>query len=483
MQNKGVIRLLAILLALASLYQLSFTWVTSRVRGKAAEYAKGDDVKEAKYLDSIGSKEVYNFFWIRKYTYKECLERELNFGLDLKGGMNVILEISVPDVVAALSNHNQDPAFVNALKKAKEDQKKSQDDFITLFGKAFEQLNPNDKLASIFTTESLKGRVNFNSTNAQVIEVLREESEAAIENCFMVLSTRIDRLGVVQPNIQKISGQTGRILVELPGVKDPERVKKMLQGTANLEFWKTYDVTEIWSQIQQADAKLKTLIDAGLDVDNPEGVAANNAVPSNDVIADAENTQATTADTTKSLLDLNDSSIVATSDTAKIDQANITLEQFRKQNPLFAVLNPMVDRNGNLYGGAAVGYAHYADTAKVNKYLSLPQVSDIFPRDLKFLWCVKSPEWDKEAKYFELVAIRTDRGNPCLTGDVITNAREEFDDRRAAAQVSMTMNGQGAKEWARITKDNVGKQIAIVLDNFVYSFPTVQNEITGGNSQ
>lgn len=483
MQNKGVIRLLAILLALASLYQLSFTWVTSRVRGKAAEYAKGDDVKEAKYLDSIGSKEVYNFFWIRKYTYKECLERELNFGLDLKGGMNVILEISVPDVVVALSNHNQDPAFVNALKKAKEDQKNSQDDFITLFGKAFEQLNPNDKLASIFTTESLKGRVNFNSTNAQVIEVLREESEAAIENCFMVLSTRIDRLGVVQPNIQKISGQTGRILVELPGVKDPERVKKMLQGTANLEFWKTYDVTEIWSQIQQADAKLKTLIDAGLDVDNPEGVAANNAVPSNDVIADAENTQATTADTTKSLLDLNDSSIVAASDTAKIDQANITLEQFRKQNPLFAVLNPMVDRNGNLYGGAAVGYAHYADTAKVNKYLSLPQVADIFPRDLKFLWCVKSPEWDKEAKYFELVAIRTDRGNPCLTGDVITNAREEFDDRRAAAQVSMTMNGQGAKEWARITKDNVGKQIAIVLDNLVYSFPTVQNEITGGNSQ
>ena len=483
MQNKGVIRLLAILLALASLYQLSFTWVTSRVRGKAAEYAKGDDVKEAKYLDSIGSKEVYNFFWIRKYTYKECLERELNFGLDLKGGMNVILEISVPDVVVALSNHNQDPAFVNALKKAKEDQKNSQDDFITLFGKAFEQLNPNDKLASIFTTESLKGRVNFNSTNAQVIEVLREESEAAIENCFMVLSTRIDRLGVVQPNIQKISGQTGRILVELPGVKDPERVKKMLQGTANLEFWKTYDVTEIWSQIQQADAKLKTLIDAGLDVDNPEGVADNNAVPSNDVVADAENTQAPAADTTKSLLDLNDSSIVATSDTAKIDQANITLEQFRKQNPLFAVLNPMVDRNGNLYGGAAVGYAHYADTAKVNKYLSLPQVADIFPRDLKFLWCVKSPEWDKEAKYFELVAIRTDRGNPCLTGDVITNAREEFDDRRAAAQVSMTMNGQRAKEWARITKDNVGKQIAIVLDNLVYSFPTVQNEITGGNSQ
>ena len=480
MQNKGVIRLLAILLALASLYQLSFTWVTSRVRGHAAEYAQGDEAKEAKYLDSIGSKEVYNFFWIRKYTYKECLERELNFGLDLKGGMNVILEISVPDVVAALSNHNQDPAFVNALKKAKEDQKSSQDDFITLFGKAFEQLNPNDKLASIFTTESLKGRVNFNSTNAQVIDVLREESEAAIENCFMVLSTRIDRLGVVQPNIQKISGQTGRILVELPGVKDPERVKKMLQGTANLEFWKTYDVTEIWPFLQQADAKLKTLIDAGLDIENPQGTVVENITPSNDVIADAD---AQPADTTKSLLDLSDSTIIATSDTAKIDQANLTLEQFQKQNPLFAVLRPLVDRNGNFYGGAAVGYADYADTAKVNKYLAMPQVAEIFPRDVKFLWCVKSPEYDKEGKIVELVAIRTDRGNPCLTGDVITNAREEFDDRRAAAQVSMTMNGQGAKEWARITKDNIQKQIAIVLDNLVYSFPTVQNEITGGNSQ
>ncbi len=480
MQNKGVIRLLAILLALASLYQLSFSWVTSRVRGNAAEYANGDETKEAKYLDSIGSKEVYNFFWIRKYTYKECLERELNFGLDLKGGMNVILEISVPDVVVALSGNNQDPAFINALKQAKQDQKNSQDDFITLFGKAFEKLNPNDKLASIFTTETLKGRVNFNSTNADVIKVLREESEAAIENCFMVLSTRIDRLGVVQPNIQKISGQTGRILVELPGVKDPERVKKMLQGTANLEFWKTYDVTEIWSQLRAADAKLKTLVDAGLDIDNPEGTVAENVTPSNDVISDG-NVQV--ADTAKSILDLADTTLLANADTATIDQANITREQFQKQNPLFSVLNPITDRSGNLYPGAAVGYSHYADTAKVNKYLALPQVADIFPRDLKFLWCVKSPEWDKEAKYYELVAIRTDRGNPCLTGDVITNAREEFDDRRAAAQVSMTMNGQGAKEWARITKDNVQKQIAIVLDNLVYSFPTVQNEITGGNSQ
>ena len=481
MQNKGVIRLLAILLALASLYQLSFTWVTSRVRGKAVEYANGDELKEAKYLDSIGSKEVYNFFWIRKYTYKECLERELNFGLDLKGGMNVILEISVPDVVVALSNNNQDPAFVNALRKAKEDQKNSQEDFITLFGKAFEQLNPNDKLASIFTTETLKGRVNFNSTNEQVIDVLKEESLAAIDNCFMVLSTRIDRLGVVQPNIQRISGQTGRILVELPGVKDPERVKKMLQGTANLEFWKTYDVTEIWSQMRAADAKLKTLVDAGLDIENPEGAITTDTVKANTaVVADAQTPE---VDTTKSLLDLSDSTLLTTTDTTKVDQSNITIDQFAKQNPLFAVLRPITDNQGNLFGGAAVGYAHYADTAKVNKYLSLPQIADIFPRDLKFLWCVKSPDWDKTANYYELVAIRTDRGNPCLTGEVITNAREEFDDRTASAQVSMTMNGQGAKEWARITKDNIKRQIAVVLDNLVYSFPTVQNEITGGNSQ
>ena len=482
MQNKGVIRLLAILLALASLYQLSFTWVTSRVRGKAVEYANGDELKEAKYLDSIGSKEVYNFFWIRKYTYKECLERELNFGLDLKGGMNVILEISVPDVVVALSNNNQDPAFINALKKAKQDQKSSQDDFITLFGRAFEELNPNDKLAAIFTTETLKGRVNFNSTNAEVIDVLKEESLAAIDNCFMVLSTRIDRLGVVQPNIQRISGQTGRILVELPGVKDPERVKKMLQGTANLEFWKTYDVTEIWSYLQSANSRLKTLLDAGLDIENPEvrPAVTDTVKANNDVISDGS---VAVADTAQSLLNLSDSTLLSTVDSVNVEQAQSSLEQFTKQNPLFAVLNPKTDQNGNIIEGAAVGFAHYADTAKVNKYLALPQVADIFPRDLKFLWCVKSPEWDKTGNYFELVAIRTDRGNPCLTGDVITNAREEFDDRTAAAQVSMTMNGQGAKEWARITKDNKGRQIAIVLDNLVYSFPTVQNEITGGNSQ
>ncbi len=481
MQNKGVIRLLAILLALASLYQLSFSWVTSRVRGKAVEYAQGDEQKEAKYLDSIGSKEVYNFCWIRKYTYKECLERELNFGLDLKGGMNVILEISVPDVVVALSNNNQDPAFLNALKKAKEYQKSSQDDFITLFGKAFEELNPNDKLAAIFTTESLKGRVNFNSTNAEVIDVLKEESIAAIDNCFMVLSTRIDRLGVVQPNIQRISGQTGRILVELPGIKDPERVKKMLQGTANLEFWKTYDVTEIWNYLTAADVKLKSLVDAGLNIDNPEAPIVTDTVTANsELIVDAQTSE---LDTTKSLLDLSDTTLLTSTDTLKVDQANMTRDQIEKQHPLFAVLNPKTDQTGNIIEGAAVGFAHYADTAKVNKYLALPQLAEIFPRDLKFLWCVKPAEWDKTGKYFELVAIRTDRGNPCLTGEVITNAREEFDDRTASAQVSMTMNGQGAKEWARITKDNIKRQIAVVLDNLVYSFPTVQNEITGGNSQ
>ncbi|MCQ2974200.1 MAG: protein translocase subunit SecDF [Bacteroidales bacterium] len=483
MQNKGAIRLLAILLVLASLYQLSFSFVTSRVKSKAAAYAQGDEAKEAQYLDSIGSKEVYNFVWIRKYTYKECLERELNFGLDLKGGMNVILEISVPDVVVALSDNSQDPAFLNALKAAKEAQKNSQEDFIDLFGKAFEQQNPNGKLSSIFTTLSLKDRVNFNSTNDKVLDVLKDESEAAIANSFLVLRTRIDRFGVTQPNIQQLSGQTGRILVELPGVKDPERVKKLLKGTANLEFWETYDVKDLWNNFETANAKLKSMVDAGWTLENAEGEAVANATPTNDVIADAEQT---VIDTTKSILDLSDTtSIIAANDTAKIDQSKMTMEEFAKRNPLFAVLNPMVDRNGQLYSGAAVGYSHYADTGKVNKYLELNQIKEIFPRDVKFLWCVKSPEWDKEGKYFELVAIHvTNRDQTApLTGDAVTNAREEFNERNAYAQVSMTMNGEGAKTWARITKDNIGKQVAIVLDNFVYSFPTVQSEIKGGSSQ
>ncbi len=465
MLNKGLIRVLAIALALACLFHLSFSVVTSHQKSKAAEYAAGDPAKEARYLDSIGNQKVYF-----GYTYKECLENELNFGLDLKGGMNVILEVSVADVVNALSGHSQDPSYLQALNLAKESQKNSQEDFITLFGKAFEKVAPNGQLASVFNNYNLKGKVNFNSTNAEVLKVLRDESEAAIANSFNVLRTRIDRFGVTQPNIQQLAGQTGRILVELPGVKDPERVKNLLKGTANLEFWETYDNTEIANSLIAANQRIKTLKDAGYDFDNNTEVAAA-----------ADSAKADIADTTKSLLG-GDDDIIADTDSTSLAQSN---DQYAKQYPLFAVLHPMVDQStGQWYGGAGVGYSHYNDTATVNKYLNSPRVKELLPRDLKLFWCVKPMEQNESM--YELVAIKvTNRdGTARLTGDVITDAREEFDERKGgSAMVSMTMNGEGARTWALVTKQNLHRQVAIVLDNYVYSFPTVQSEITGGNSQ
>ncbi len=460
MSNKGLIRVLAIALALACLFHLSFSVVTSHQKSKAAEYAAGNPEKEARYLDSIGNQKVYF-----GYTYKECLENELNFGLDLKGGMNVILEVSVADVINALSGHSQDPNYIQALNLAKESQKNSQDDFITLFGKAFEKVAPNGQLASIFNNYNLKGKVNFNSTNDEVLKVLRDESEAAIANSFNVLRTRIDRFGVTQPNIQQLSGQTGRILVELPGVKDPERVKNLLKGTANLEFWETYDNTEIANNIIAANQRIKTLKDAGYNFDTNTTAAVS---------------EQETTDSTKSLLG-GDDNLISNTDSTSLVQND---EQYAKQYPLFAVLHPMIDQEGRWFGGAAVGYSHYNDTATVNKYLASPQVKEMLPRDLKFFWCVKPMEQDESC--FELIAIKvTNRdGTARLNGDVITDAREEFDERKGgAAMVSMTMNGEGARTWARVTKDNIKRQVAIVLDNYVYSYPTVQAEITGGNSQ
>ena len=465
MSNKGLIRVLAVALALACLFHLSFSVVTSNVKSKAAKFAAGDPDKEAKYLDSIGSQKV--FFG---YTYKECLENELNFGLDLKGGMNVILEVSVPDVVNALSEHSKDSTFLKAMSLAKERQKNSQDDFISLFGKAYEEVAPHGKLASIFyVNENLKNRVTFNSTNADVLKVLREESEAAIANSFNVLRTRIDRFGVTQPNIQPLTGQTGRILVELPGVKDPERVKNLLKGTANLEFWETYDVTEIWSNISAANAKIKQLIDAKYDFDNNVESVVSASDSSSSLISNADSTGL-------SLIDNADSA----------SAQNQSYEMFAKENPLFAVLHPVLDQNNNLVGGAAVGYANYKDTATVNKYLNAPKVKSLLPDNLRLYWCVKPMDRDASQSFYELVAIKSTNfdGTAPLNGDAITNAREEFDERKGgSAMVSMTMNGEGARTWARITKANIGRQVAIVLDNYVYSYPTVQSEISGGNSQ
>lgn len=473
MQNKGFIKFFVWAFILVSIYQLSFTFVTSRVDKKATEFAQGDPVKKFRYLDSVASEEVYNFLWLRKFTYRECKEREINLGLDLKGGMNVTLEVSVIDVIKALSNYSSDTTFVSAIDLAKKMQKQSQEDFVTLFGKAFVTIDPNGKLAAVFNTVELKDKISYSSTNEEVLKVIRAETESAIDNTYNILRTRIDRFGVAQPNIQKLE-TSGRILVELPGIKEPERVRKLLQGTANLEFWETYDYTQIFQYLEQADKKIKEINNAreSLETESLETKTAK-AEPKEEkpVVAKPEK-----SDSLNSLI----SEMAA--DSTKADSLSKTQEQIRKDNPLFAILNPRITREGKLMQGASVGYVHIKDTSDVNKYLNMAQVKALMPRDIKFLWSVKPI--DKEEKFFELVAIRvTSRdGRPALDGDAITEARDEFGDNKATSEVTMSMNGEGAKIWARLTRDNIGRQIAIVLDNYVYSFPTVQSEIKGGRS-
>lgn len=473
MQNKGAIRLFAILLALVSLYQLSFTWITNSVRNDAQEYANGDKLKEAKYLDSISGKEVYNFLWLRQFTFKESQERELNLGLDLKGGMNVTLEVSVVELINALANNSQDSTFRKALQLAKQRQKQSQENFVDLFGQAFEEINPNGKLASIFMTLELKDRINFNSTNDEVIDLLKKETESAIENSFNVLRSRIDRFGVTQPNIQRLEG-SGRIIIELPGIKEPERVRKLLQGTANLEFWETYDNTEVYNYLNLANTRLRDV----LETEDETKKDTTGSLLSDVTVPDSTSTtlaDSTAKDSTSILGNIADNTTTNT-------QPN-TLEDFKKQNPLFGVLRPNVDQAGQLLQGAAVGVAHWNDTATVMQYLNLPVVKNsILPRDIKFAWEVKPI--DEEENFYRLIAIRVSNrdGKAALGGEVITNARSEFGSNQATAEVNMTMNSDGAREWARITKENIGKQIAIVLDNYVYSYPVVNQEIRGGSS-
>ncbi len=467
MQNKGAVKFIAIALALVCLYQLSFTYVASSVRKKAKEYATLPDGtinkrKELAYLDSISNEPVYNFIGIRKFTFNEVQEREINLGLDLKGGMNVILQVAVEDVIIALADNSQDSIFRLTIKRAKELQRSSQEDFVTLFSKAFSEIAPNGQLAAIFATKNLSDKISFTSSNEEVLNVIRKEVRSAIDNSYNILRTRIDRFGVAQPNIQPLQVD-GQILIELPGIKDPERVRKLLQGTANLEFWETYSNTEIYPYLAQANVKIKDIKAV-----NPESVATEKT-------SEGEVKQEVEKD--KSLLDHTDT-------ISDQKEENVTIEQWRKENPLFAILNPRISQDGRIMEGAAVGFAHRKDTAEVNRILQLPEIRSLFPRSInvKFLWSVKPI--DKVGNFFELIAIKISNreGLPALSGDVITDAREEFSDRSANAEVTMTMNSEGAKKWARITKNNIGKQIAIVLDDRVYSYPVVQTEITGGRS-
>ncbi|MBO4690213.1 MAG: protein translocase subunit SecDF [Paludibacteraceae bacterium] len=461
MQNKGLIRFMTACLALVCAFYLSFSFVTGHYDKKAKEYAAGDAAKEYQYLDSIATKKV----WFG-YTLKECREKEINLGLDLKGGMNVTMEVSIPEILDALSGHNETPNYKAAMDAAKQKQKSSGADFVTLFIESYKEIDPQAQLASIFSTFELKDKVTLNSTNDEVEKVIREEVDGAIQNSFNVLRTRIDRFGVVQPNIQKLA-QPGRILIELPGIKEPERVRKLLQGSANLEFWETYECSEILPALAQI---------------NREYAASNTEVqaeeaPKAEAQAQAQEAPKAENDELAALVDNlgNDSAA------AEADQA-AQIAEYKKNNPLFAILNPAISQNGQAYRGPVVGTVHYVDTAKVNAMLNSQIAKAVLPRDVRFFWTVKAI--DEAGSYYQLVALKSQRdGRASLEGDVITDARADFSQTSAFANVSMSMNAEGAKTWQRLTKDNIGKSVAIVLDGYVYSFPTVQNEIAGGNSQ
>ena len=446
MQNKGFITAFAVLLSLVCLFYLSFNVVTSYYNNEAKEYANGDKTAEYHYLDSLSTEKV----WLG-YTLKECREKELGLGLDLKGGMNVILEVSVPDIVRTLAGNSKDATFNKAMEVAIERQANSQKDFLELFSEAYTELDPNARLSAIFTTFSLKDRINLKSTNEEVISVLKEEVKATVDNSFNVLRTRIDRFGVVQPNIQRLE-TNGRILIELPGIKEPERVRKLLQGSANLEFWETFNLTEIYGDLEKANAVIAE------------------AIASTEAPAAKEEVKAEEANSLESL------SAAASNDSIK------QMEEFAKANPLFSKLM-ISNSNGQLIPTPAIGVVSVRDTATVMEYLNMRKVKEVLPRELAFRWTVKPV--DEKGLYYELVAIKvTDRdGKAPLEGNVITDARDDLDQISARSTVSMTMNPEGAKAWAKLTKENIGRSIAIVLDDMVYSFPNVNTEITGGRSE
>ncbi|MFV0290738.1 MAG: protein translocase subunit SecDF [Mangrovibacterium sp.] len=469
MQNKGMIRTFAILLALVCVYQLAFTWVARKVESDAAVYAQGDKLRQAAYIDSISGEKVYSVLGLKDYTYRDVKGLEMNLGLDLKGGMNVTLEVSVVELIKAISNNSTDPTFIAALGKAQEMQKNSQEDFVTLFGEAFKGVDPNAQLAAVFNTQDLRGKINPGMTNSEVLSVIRVETEAAIDNAFQVIRQRIDRFGVAQPNIQKLE-TSGRILVELPGIDNPERVRKLLQGTATLEFWETYENQEVQPLLGQANEIIK----AQLALTNPVEEVVNDTT----VVAET-----TVQNDTTSVGATSEEEVLAglgtAADTLSLDAQQ---EAFRKEMPLFAVLLPSMSQDGQLFNGPVVGTSHAKDTATVNSYLAMPQVKAVIPNSLKFAWTAAAA--DENGQYFRLIALKaTGRGgNAPLTGDVIVDATQDYSQLSSQPEVSMSMNSEGAKTWARLTKDNVGRSIAISLDGYVISFPTVNGEIKGGRS-
>mgnify|MGYP001307372812 CR=1 FL=1 len=477
MQNRNFIKIIALVFAVICLYQLSFTWIADRVENDAAEYAAdfNENEREQKikqYLDSINSEEVYDIF-IAQYTYSDCKQRELNLGLDLKGGMNVTLEVMVVDVLKALANNSSDEAFNTSVSNAIRAQENSQDDFVTLFGLEYEKISPNNGLAVIFTSQ-LKDKVKINATNSEVIDVLKLEVEDAISRSFNILRSRIDRFGVTQPNIQRLE-TAGRILVELPGIKDPERARKLLQSTAQLEFWETYEYTDLFQSLENVNTYLResnATTDSTLDTKEEVSVSTNEE---NNLKAE-EGIDELLSEDDDLLADLETDSLSSDSSEA------LSFEEFAADNPLYAVLYPNVDQQNQIQQGPVVGFCAIKDTSALNTYLDDPAVMKLLPVDVKFAYTVKP--YDTEEKFIQLVALRvTNRdGKAAMEGDVVTDASQAFGQYNSSAEVSMSMNQEGAKQWKRLTAENIGKSIAIVLDGFVYSYPTVQSEISGGRS-
>jgi SecD/SecF fusion protein len=504
MQNKGAIRLFAILLALACAYYLMFTWKAASIEGDAEAYALNyvaqadvqeqakkvsdnpteqktylDSVHAAKrnsYLDSLKKLPVYDL-GIAQYTYEEVRNRQLNLGLDLKGGMNVTLEVSVSEIIKGLSNNSNDPAFIQALSSATTLQKTSTKDYVTLFGEEYKKANPNGRLAINFQTIELKGKVDFNTSDEDVLKFLRERVEEAIATSENTLRARIDKFGVSTPNIQRLAS-SGRILIELPGVTDKARVRKLLQGSANLEFWETYDNKEIYPLLEQANTRLKEIL-------TPTDSTKSTADTTGAVVATDSSKAAPAVDSSKANL----ASQLGTDkkDSSKATETSAdTIARMRKENPLFAVLGAAVGRDEQgkpvLGQGPVVGYASIKDTAKVNEFLNNPKIKSIFPPRSKFFWSFKPI--DKEETTLQLIAIRTTTrdGKSPLYGDIISDARKMFEQGSGSPSISMSMKTDAANIWKRLTRENIGKSIAIVLDNSVYSFPNVQGEIAGGNS-
>ncbi|WP_033150734.1 protein translocase subunit SecDF [Prevotella sp. RM4] len=454
MQNKGIVKFIAVLLILVCCFYLSFSFVTRHYESKAA--AMGEEAG-AEYLDSINNEKVY----MGIYSLKQCREMEIGLGLDLKGGMNVILEVSVPDVVDVLADHKTDAAYKKAMELAKKEEETSQNDFISLFVKYWKQEGNGRPLAAIFATQQMKGKVSTSSTDSQVEAALRTEVQSAVDNSFNVVRNRIDKFGVVQPNIQKLEGQSGRIMVEMPGIKEPERVRKLLQGSANLEFWETYNSQEVTPLLAQLNQRWAA--QGGVDV------ADTTAVDSAATAAVADSAKAATGDLAAKLA-------------KKDSKDNKAVEMAKKQNPLFSIFQPT---QGNTL--AVVGYANARDTAEINKMIYSDLAGRIFPAELKLRWGATPEDFggqNTKGDIFELYALKVTEpsGRAPLEGDVITGAKDDFD-QMGHPSVSMQMNSDGARRWSQITKQNIGKAVAIVLDDAVYSAPRILTQIDGGNSQ